>query len=113
MKIKPACVACKKPYLVGRDGLCRHCLDPGSKRGRLRCQCGKAAVRVILATVFNPEGAPRLIQLALCRGCLALERQMEAQSSPPPASDQPNPIRIVIVDRLPQTKNPPKGRRLA
>jgi hypothetical protein len=113
MKIKAACRSCHQPFLLGRDGLCRACLIPGAPRARLRCQCGKRAKHVILVTVLNPEGAPRTIQLALCRSCLEIERQSEPLITSPRPAGPPNPVQIVVVDRLPQTDNPPKGRKLA
>lgn len=113
MKIKPVCRRCKKPFLVGKDGLCQACITPGSRPRKLYCYCGRLAKHVIFVTVLNPEGAPRTLQLALCPNCLALEEEWE--SEPPFSFENPttNPVKILVVDKVPPANAPPKGRKVA
>ncbi|OGO27490.1 MAG: hypothetical protein A2Z16_17290 [Chloroflexi bacterium RBG_16_54_18] len=113
MKIKPVCSSCKRPFLVGEDGICQSCIKPGTRYNRLRCYCGSLAVHVVIVTVLNPDGVPRSVQLALCRDCLELERQLEFHPVKSPINDSPNPIKILIVERVPRADNPPKGRKIA
>jgi len=63
--------------------------------------------------VLNPDGVPRSVQLALFRDCLELERDIEILPAESPKIDFLNPIKILIVDRVPHADIPPKGRKIA
>ena len=68
---------------------------------------------MVIVTVLNPDGIPRSVQLALCRACLELERQLEIQPAKSPINVSVNPIKILAVDQVPRADNPPKGRKIA
>jgi hypothetical protein len=79
--IKPPCDRCGQPYLHGSETTCRGCLrrakDPNGRhhRLRLRCDCGKVAVVVILVKI-RVGGLASLEPLAVCKNCLKIEMEM-------------------------------------
>lgn len=107
------CSRCHRLYLVGKDGVCQSCLKPGTRYKKPRCYCGKFAEHVIFVKVLNPEGIERVLQLALCRLCLELEREIEVRPIRQPVKDIPNAIKILTVTSIPHADNPPKGRKIA
>lgn len=70
--LKPPCIRCNQPYLAGKGGVCASCRR-GKKPARLRCDCGKPAVAVLMTTVGTSELYP--IEIPLCRDCLSLEME--------------------------------------
>ncbi len=113
MNIKPVCSSCKRLFLVGKNGVCQTCIKPGTRYKRPHCYCGSLAVHVVIVTVLNPDGVARSVQLALCRDCLELERDIEILPAESLKIGFLNPIKILIVDRVPRADIPPKGRKIA
>lgn len=98
---------------MGKNGVCQTCIKPGTRYKRLHCYCGNLAVHVVILTVLNPDGVARSVQLALCRDCLELERDIEILPAESLKIGFLNPIKILIVDRVPRADIPPKGRKIA
>ncbi|MGW8251277.1 MAG: hypothetical protein ACWGO1_11595 [Anaerolineales bacterium] len=80
------CEKCGSPYLEGSSTTCTRCLrsKSGPKRRyrttqRLRCDCGKTAVAVILIRVGVREEELSELRLPVCRDCLEIEKETQAQ----------------------------------
>lgn len=66
-----------------------------------------------MALIYLPEGEPREIELALCRICLALEREMERElESKVPNFEGSNPVTVIKVKSLPRIRRQLKGKKL-
>jgi len=75
----PPCLICGGRYVAGTETLCKECLagrrkrSLRRKRGRLRCDCGRPAVTVVLVYVGLPEQGLSAERMALCPDCLEVE----------------------------------------
>jgi hypothetical protein len=84
LTFKPRCAACGRIYLRGQGGWCEVCLRRregvtlrSNRREKIRCDCGRPAVEILLVAVIHPDGGfPDIQDMPLCRDCLELEREM-------------------------------------
>ncbi len=115
MKIKSKCRACGRIFLGGRDGCCDLCLSGRARRRKassLRCQCGKKAIQVMLATVITPEQVALELEIPLCQDCYELESRLECGSKLDEYVIATTAKQILIVKSLPRAHRILKGRIL-
>lgn len=114
MLIKPKCRVCQRIYLGGEEGCCDACRSGGAGRRkprRLRCQCGRLAVSILLAEVIDGDGEPLQVEIPLCPACEKEELRLEAslRRAPPAAA---SPVQVIHVQSLPHAHAHLRGSKI-
>lgn len=77
------CIVCERIYVEGRSGVCSACLQARRKgrkyrrRTSISCDCGEAAIIVILIQVGTEKDGFTTVRMPLCDTCLKLEVELQ------------------------------------